>query len=314
MPVAQRIYTHSSDYELVQVVRILRNSSERGQLIFDTSPLANANLSQVQAIELAGDDVKISVAIEALTGAKSVLPDYFYEQLLVSLHDENNALLDFLNIFNHRYYQLYVAQIERNHLLLREEQECLAGSKKHHFSQRSALHSLAGLVDEDNALLPYTLLLGQKSNSLSALQQILRDYFLLRIDVKPQARSHHWLPINMLWTLGTKTGTNTRLGRGVCLGKRCILQAKAIQITVLPINREEYLQVKADTKLTAALERFIHHYLRELIPIKIFLCVRRRFINAPLLISHSGQSLRLGESNCLAPERNPDVYHNILLQ
>lgn len=303
-----------SDFELLQIVRILRHSTSQGELCFAVSALPNDNLSEVQDIEKRGKRLTVSVALEALTGAKSVLPDYFYQQLLSSLHQENSALLDFVNIFNHRYYQLYLAQRQRNHLLLRQEHEEIEGRKLTRFSQRAALHALSGLNNTDQALLPYSLLLGQKSASITVLQQILSDYFSLKVSVKAQVSSHHLLPRNMLSQLSGQSLKNNKLGRGLCLGKSCTLQAKTLEIMVRVESRESYLKITKDEQFVGTLKRLVNHYLREAPPIKLFLSVRRRLLQAPQLLSNSSQSLRLGESSCLAPERKPDALHKILLQ
>jgi type VI secretion system protein ImpH len=302
-----------SDYELVQVVRILRHSKTLGRLSFEVSALPRANLSQVQEIERGPKEVTVRVAMDALTGVKSVLPDYFYQQLLTSLHDDSQALLDFLNIFNHRYYQLYIAHRERNHLLLRQEKEAFEGRDLTRFSQRSALNALSGLCKKDSALLPYSLLLGQKSNSLITLQQMLSDYFSLQVTVRATPYSYHLLPRNTLSQLSGRGASNNRLGSGMCLGKRCVMQAKSIEVTVAAASRDDYLNVSADSEFSSALKRFVRHYLRESTPIKTFLRVRRRFIAEPLLLSNSPLALRLGQSNCLAPNRKPDAFHKIIL-
>ncbi|MGB1237015.1 MAG: type VI secretion system baseplate subunit TssG [Pseudomonadales bacterium] len=314
MSVVSALRTHASDFELIQAVRVLRMSAAQGQLYFALSALPKANMSQIQHVATQGSAITVEVVLEALGGAKSVLPDYFYQQLLTSLHQDDSALLDFLNIFNHRYTQLYLAQRERNHLLLRDEQERLQGRELTRFSQRRALQSLSGLSEHNSALLPYSLLLGQKSNHLPTLQRLLADYFELNIQVRAQLHSHHLLPRSMLSQLSARGELNNRLGRGVCLGKRCTLQAKSIEICVAVSSREEYLRIQGDVHFSAALKRVAQHYLREPTPIKLLLQVRRRFLSEPQLLSNSRQALRLGESNCLAPQRKRDAIHQILLQ
>jgi hypothetical protein len=44
------VLCRGSDYELIQVVRILRHSKTLGRLSFEVSALPSANLSQVQEI------------------------------------------------------------------------------------------------------------------------------------------------------------------------------------------------------------------------------------------------------------------------
>lgn len=314
MSLAAAVKQDPSSFELLQIVRILHHSAAQGRLSFAVSALPNDNLSQVQGIEQNGQQLTVSVAIEALTGAKSVLPDYFYQQLLMSLHQDNCALLDFVNIFNHRYYQLYLAEQQSNHLLLRQEYEEFEGRKLTRFSQRAALNALSGLNATDQAFLPYSILLGQKSASIAVLQQILSDYFALKVTVKAQMSSHHLLPRNMLSQLSGRSIKNNKLGRGLCLGKSCTLQAKSLEIMVWVDSRENYLKLTADEQFVGTLKRLVNHYLREAPPLKLFLNVQRRLLRAPQLLSNSTQSLRLGESSCLAPERKPDALHKILLQ
>jgi len=317
MSIIGKISSEPGRFDLIQVIRILRHSALKGQLSFAVEDMPHNSLSQVQSVNRSSKGIKIKLAIEALAGAKSVLPDYIYEQLLASLHTDNYALLDFLNIFNHRYYQLYITGLERNNLLLREEQERCEGPELTRFPQRKALCALAALPDSDqylNGLLSYSVLIGQKSKNLQALKQLLSSYFQLQIEVRVLLKTHHLLPKSSLSQMSATQATNNSLGRGMCLGKTCQLQGKSLEIRVCPNSRNQYLKIAADRSFAKALQRTVELYMREFNPIRMYFYVKREFLAEPQLSSNRDCAVRLGESNCLAPGRRPHALQQMLIQ
>ncbi len=317
MSVIAQMSSAPKRYDFIQVIRILRRSRMQGELSFAVEALPYNSQCEVQSINQSSQGVKVTLALEALAGAKSVLPDYFHEHLLACLHTENNALLDFLNIFNHRYYQLYSAGIERNNLLLREEQESSEGRELTRYSQRKALSAFGALNDTDqylSGLLPYSILIGQKSKNLTGLKQILCSYFALQIEVKVVLKTHHLLPKSSLSQLSAKHTANNGIGKGMCLGKSCQLQSKSMEVRVLPKSRAQYLLTAADKDFSGALRRTIELYMREYNPLRVFFYVKREFLAEPQLSSNRDCAVRLGESNCLAPGRKPQVLQQMLIQ
>lgn len=316
MSLVKEITTNPAHFDFIQVIRILRRSAYQGGLRFILEPLPAANRHPVQSVQLDSEQCQIRVAMTALAGAQSVLPDYFYQQLLLALHNENTALLDFVNIFNHRYFQLHLAQCERNNLLLRYEAEKHQGRNLTRFSQQRALSSISALPWQDkklDGLLSYSILLGQKSRSLSGLKQLLENYFEIKVKVHTKLQSHHVLPTEILSKISALTGQNNQLGTGICLGKSCKLQAKSLEISLILDSAEQYNTFKNNTDFSQSVRKVVMLYLREHTPLKLFLQVKRKFISKPQLSTQSSLAMRLGGSNCLAPERKPEQQQNILL-
>lgn len=307
----------TADYDFVQVVRILRYAAKQKTLDFSVASMPEGIDREVQSIRYESDSVKISLAMEALAGVKSVIPDYFYEQLLAALHTENDALLDFLNIFNHRYFQLVFVRAQQSHLLLREEYEQQQGKDLTRYRQADAIRSLSALprdVEGDFSMFKYSVLLGLKTKNLRALQQLLSSYFKLQISVAALSSSHHLLPKTTLSQLSAKGAANNQLGKGMCLGKTCQLHFKSLTVTVEPQTAQEYRKINQDGAFAKKLKETVEVYLREQSQIKLFLYVKRKFLPEPQLSSDATHAVRLGETNCLSPQRKPEEFQKILLQ
>ena len=113
---------------------------------------------------------------------------------------------------------------------------------------------------------------------------------------------------------GNLLGQNQKLGQGTVLGRTATLHWQRIEIRVEPRNQQEYRRLQSDEHFAARLRDLAQIYLREHTDLRLYLYVRREFITQPRLSSDQRQATRLGEGNCLAPERHPEQYKKILLQ
>lgn len=316
MSLMRSLQTQPQRLEFIQIIRLLRHMAKTRQLEFFSESMPIGSGQQVVAIEHLGSTSRVRLGLDALSGVKGVLPGYIYEELLASLHDEDQALESFLNIFNHRYYQLLHSSVEKGRLLLRDEQEQFEKAQLTRQDQRRCLANLTALPSsrDSTSLLPYSVLLGLKVRSLTGLKQLLCDYFAMKIHVRPTEQSIHRLPLSSLTQVGDSQGRNNRLGRGVLLGCTGRLHYQCLEVLVEPREQNEYKALQQDMQFAGRLKELVQAYLRETTDLKFYLYVKRAFISQPVLSSAASVAVRLGEANCLSPQLRPDEYRKILLQ
>ena len=303
--------------DFIQAIRVLRQIGRGDSIQLSAEPMPVGAPAEVVDIELLGSDARVKLGLEALSGAKGVLPDYLYEELLASLHDEEQALSDFLDLFNHRYFQLFQGTLERGNLLLRDEQEQAEQQLLTRLPQRECLANLSALPNSsaaDTGLLAYSVLLGLKSRSLSGLRQLLSDYFQVQVHVHAVPSTKYRLPENSVSRIGAQGGQNNVLGRGCLLGRIGRLNFHRLEVWIEPTERSQFERLKADNQFSKVLRKLTEAYLREVTDLKLYLYVKRAFIAQPVLSSASEAGVRLGEANCLAPQHEPEEYRKILLQ
>ncbi|MEO1192095.1 MAG: type VI secretion system baseplate subunit TssG [Pseudomonadota bacterium] len=189
----------------------------------------------------------VTVTFLGLLGSVSPLPPYYLESIKVDedSSDEDRALSDFLNLFNHRLITLFyeVWRKYRYHLIYKP-------GAKDRFSHR--LFNLLGLETGDFSdprpwhqaeidwirLLPFAGLLSQYCRSASTLETIVSAYFdgvpvrieeccLRRISVRDEQRNR----------LGQ---ANARLGQDMVLGKRVYDISGKFRAHIGPVDVESF--------------------------------------------------------------------------
>lgn len=317
MSVSAELYRQPQRFDFIQVIRLLRAMGQGEHLRLSAEPMPDGAAGEVQRLERRGPEHLIRLGLEALSGARGVIPDYLYEELLASLHRENQALQQFLDIFNHRYYQLRGGELEKGNLLLRDERERRDAASRVRLPQRDCLTRLAALPNHgagDTSLLRYSVLLGLKVSSLRGLRQLLCDYFELEIHVSVASSSRHRLPASSLTRLGGAQASNNHLGQGLLLGRHGTLHFHRLEVRVEPRDHREFVTLRSDPGFARRLRELVQAYLRDTTDLKLYLHVKRAFISPPVLSARPERAVRLGEGNCLAPQARPEEYLKILLQ
>ncbi|WCN08126.1 type VI secretion system baseplate subunit TssG [Marinomonas mediterranea] len=325
MSVTKRLLERPHTFNFAQATRILMSLSEsKGmELSLQSDPMPHGAPTDIMSIQQNGKELRVKLGLEALSGCKGVIPDYLYAELLNSLHQDDEALQRFLDVFNQRYYEL-VAYVESTaSVLLREEREVAIGRALNRLTQQSALTHLFALPRQkqegsDPSLIRYGLAMANKSRSLSGLKRLLCDYFSL--DITPRAIASRLYRISPAFQtrIGTRLGQNHKLGHGVLLGNKGAQAYKTLEVCITPRSKKEYLGLLNNRHFSNALQTLALSYLRESVTTKIYLYVKREYIDAPVLssgaLSSGHHAFRLGETNCLAPERRATEYRKILLQ
>ncbi|SON52139.1 type VI secretion system baseplate subunit TssG [Vibrio tapetis] len=295
-------------YDFVQAMRLLSRHKERAskpfQLELKAEAVPTGAANPIQYFSLKGNKAKLRLAKQALSGVKGVLPNYIYEELLSALYRDDHALKDFLDVFNQRQFEIAYSVETQGWLLLEQEQ---APEKV------ALLRHLSALQSEHKNFFQYALLLGQSNRNLAVLKQILNDYFPYQINVECKLSERRQLPLDSLTTLGCFESNNSRLGQGFLLGKTCTAHFNHVLIFVEPQSHREFTTIQADNRFAATMLDLTQHYLRDNTQVSIYLSVKRAYLNQPILSAKTSNAARLGEVDCLAPERHPETMMKILL-
>lgn len=185
---------------------------------------------------------EMSVNFLGLAGCLGALDIPSTELVLHRESQKDNALKDFLDIFNHRLVSL-LYRIRKHHRV------GLGSATPGMDHVARYLYSLIGLETprlkgrmhvRDRALLYYAGILAQEPRSMAGLQRILTDYF--QVEVKTTQFVGQWCELEeSQWTTIGVSGTNQRLGRDtVIVGTHVWDQHARFEIQLGPLELDDF--------------------------------------------------------------------------
>lgn len=329
-------------FDLVQLVRVLNRHFSKVakpfELIIEADPMPNNIAAEISDLGLNGQKAIISSSKTSLTSGHSVVPIYIYEELLTAFHEEQYALADFLNIFNDRYFKLYVRTVEKTHLLLTDEIDRYLNSssfqQKHHKKAQvqlaSCLAQLSALPDEVEVKnwLGYSMILGSPHRSLDDLQQVIADYFSIKVSIdsgqlnKYKLDQESWTRLGVRKPLNNQekndkfSAQNNQLGRGFLLGQRCWLSKQRVNITLEAESQKQLKYLVDDSAWSRELANMTRSYLRDKTEIAIFLKAPDSWFQSIQLSVNIEKTVRLGRGFHLknSQQNKPVVYLNHLVK
>ena len=255
-------------FDFIQAVRLLERASESlpanahdaapALIGFDSDP-RRETLRLRAALDLAfpetevagfddsGNKFELTVALLGLIGVSGVLPGHYSRMVLEASRDNNTALRDFLDIFNHRALSLFVRAAQKYRLPLAFERARTRGGDA--FS--AALLALIGMrgaamqgrqAIPDETLIFYAGHFAHRLRSADALRQMLSEIFDRPVGIIQF--QGHWA--NLLTSeqtqIGGRPGDSRRyatLGVSAVLGRRVWDVQGSFRITLGPLD---YLQ------------------------------------------------------------------------
>ncbi|MDN3610122.1 type VI secretion system baseplate subunit TssG [Vibrio ostreicida] len=296
-------------YDFAQAMRLLTHwmnkNPNRIKLELKAEAMPTGDASEIQYFSLKNNRLKLRLAKQALSGVKGVIPNYIYEELLLALHSDDHALKDFLDVFNQRYFEM-VSQLEVGAWLIVQNE--LSPAKT------SLLQHIATLKKSHGKYFQYSMLLSQGQRNLATLKQLLNDYFPFDVSVAMKTHERRQLPADSLTRLGQNEGFNSRVGQGFLLGKTCLTHFSHLIVHITPKTENELISIQSDPLLAKDMKELIQHYLKDNTPTSVYLNVKREYLNRPRLTSNKYNAAKLGEVDCLAPERKPQQIVSILLK
>ncbi len=255
-PLDQQIFDDPTPFEFFQAVRLIEKINPQLKTVGrDALPSEEAvrfrshvslnfpasEIQELRSVEIPGLERSIAemhVNFMGMAGINGVLPVHYTETIVDRVRHRDRSMWEFLDIFTHRAVSLFYRAWAKYRFPLAYER----GDE----SFTSYLFDLAGLGTdglrgrmgvEDESLLPYTGLIGQKPHSAIALQNILSDYF--GVNAKVEQFYGQWLDLTE--EDHTKVGVqNSKLGYNSIIGTRIWEQQSKFRITLGPLTFAQF--------------------------------------------------------------------------
>jgi len=193
------------------------------------------------------DRVDIEFGFLGLYGVDAPLPQY----LLESIHHPNQAALQsFLDIINHRQYQLLYVAWKTYHPIVQLEQ----GNTDY----LNLLSTLSGTAVENKTrhLLAYSYLLTKPIRSVRGLELLLQHYLgKLPVTITPQITK--WTELQETKGLSKQL----HLGKNTILGNRVLENQTKIQVILGPMQQSKALHLLKSSNKKQAITQLIKKYL-----------------------------------------------------
>ena len=322
-PLAEALYREPFTFEFYQAVRLMEilfperlPPGQHSQPELDAVRF-RANVSfEFPASEIfdlrksagTGPDI-MDVSIMGLAGSLGPLPIPYTSLILDRVRRKDEALKDFLDIFNHRFISL----------LYRLRKTCRVAFKfespeKSHFSKY--LFAFMGMATQglqnrvafkDRSFLYYSGLISQQPQSMAALEAIVAHYFNVPCQGVPLRGG--WLPVasDQITRLG-KTGRNHRLGRTVLVGSRVWVQQDRFALRMGPMDLDLSLDLLPCGPGWNAFCRVVKFFAGDLMYFDAVLMIKAAQVPAAIL--HRTRGSRLGWTSWLSsgkPRKTPGV-------
>lgn len=285
---------------------VKRRLKERG--VSDTEKAlrfrVNPNLSfpsgDIESIAFHGEGeesrAEVMLNLMGLHGSASPLPAYFTE-FIAQHQDEENALRDFFDIFNHRFISILHAVWQKYRYHLRYERDSADALSRHFLG-------FIGMGEESMRkaeklqwarLLSYAGLISFKGNAAGSLESILQHYFShadLSIIACIQRRVE--IPSDQLNRLGL---SNSRLSEDCLIGFSVPDQTGKFRVRISSLNWERFNAFLPDGRIFSELKNLVRFVMPTRLVFDVELCLKPEDIPAMHI---GGKSLnRLGWSSWL---------------
>lgn len=276
--------------------------------------------SEVEQLTQEGERWNLQANFIGLDGALGPLPYHYTELLLERQKAKDPALLQFLDLFNHRTASLFWRAASKYKLPLEFER-----ARGHRADGKTVdrhteiLLSLIGLSPrllQDDSALPsealiyYGGLLSQKVKTASNLRQIIGGNFDVPVSIEEFAGTWCEVLPSMrcrLPTLEQPSGQNNCLGRTTLVGQKSWLAQNKVNIKLGPLSREQYQRFTPGSQTLQSLIELSSLYLGAENQFDLKLKVKAEAMPRTLRLG-TGQPYRLGWDSRL-PEsiyRAPD--------
>ncbi len=201
--------------------------------------------SDIHAIEASTDNdsrAKVIVNFLSLAGAEGPLPLPLTELILERTYRRDNALRDFLDIFNHRLISLMyrVGKTHRVALTSRSPEQSPITEYLYAFLGLGLPSLRNRLRIRDRALVFYSGLIWQQPRSAMGLERILTDHFQVQFSVKPLLGKWRGIEPDQRTYLGAAS-SHAALGQGAALGSRYWDQGGAFGVEAGPLTYSQFL-------------------------------------------------------------------------
>ncbi len=292
----QDLLENAPGYEFFQAVRLVeicsegsagRPGSATGAVRFRPAPEISFPAGDIRRCSL--DDrgrLDFELNFMGLYGVDGPLPHFFIEQV-ASADEPGQVLRAFLDIFNHRLYQLL-------YLAWKKFRQPTTGDGEASLYERylGALRGIpaAGAPAED---LAFAGLLGSRVKNSEGLAGILAEFLQMPVRIRQQVPC--WVRLDGVPPLGAD-GEGLRLGENCLLGDRVLDVSRKLEVILGPVPMAAAWELLPGRERAGELGRLIRRYLDPTLDFDLVLQIRAEPGPAARL---GGQEVILGWTACL---------------
>ena len=328
--VADQLLEEGYRFEFFQAIRVLdwlygdRESIGRGSapnrevVRFHTYPSLSFPPSPIYEVtkgEAADEPIHMTVAFMGLTGPQGVLPRHYTEMLLERLREKDRTLLDFFDLFTHRFISLFYRSWEKYSVPVAFERAVV--KKKSRDPMTSALLSLIGMGTKGlqekldfsaSTLLGYVGLIGQRPRTAVSLQQMLQDYFQLPVHVKQFIGE--WLNLSYEdQSRLTSKEANNKLGETTVAGTKVWDQQARYQLLLGPLSLPDFTRMLPSGRTYRALVQLTQFFVGQELNFDVRLVLKAEEVPYCRLTDVGEDQPRLGWTSWLkCAEFTQDVH------
>jgi len=307
--VRRSLFEEPYSYDFFQAVRVLgwlrpdrspvgRHSHPQSEIVrFGSNPILHFPPSAIHALQEEPDGTAtMTVNFMGLIGPQGTLPNYITELIAGRVRVRDTALLDFLNIFNHRLISLFYKAWEKNHFTVAYERDRNDPVTK-------ALFSLIGFGTpgllgrqpvEDESFIYYSGLFGMLPKSSVALEAMLSDYFDIAVEVVPFVGTWRSLGEPDQCVFGAEVPESTMLGFGAVVGDEVWDQQSRVRLKLGPLTNERYREFLPTGSSWPELRAIVRSFCGNDLEFEIQLILRREDVPALELRNPTENGLCLG--------------------
>ncbi len=263
VPISRQLFEEGFHFTFFQAVRLCERlypdrcpvgyfASPTEEVVrFESHLSSSFPPSDIHRIVWADDEqahIHMLVAFLGLTGPKGVLPRHYTTWLFQRNRQNDQALQNFFDLFNHRLISLFYRAWVQSHPPIAYEQARRQRHSRDAFSQGLlALSSTSCQRDNDTeniqaeTLMYYAGLLCHHPRSGTALTSLLSDYFDVPVAVKTCIGQWLERPMEDCARLGANTTTSV-LGRTTVMGSRSWNPQALFRLRLGPMALDKYCQ------------------------------------------------------------------------
>ena len=241
--------------------------------------------SSIQSLTAEGQPWRMQVNFLGMTGPSGVLPRAYSVEVLDRQRAKDFAFRDFLDLFNHRAISLFYRAWAKYRLPAQYQADLKDPVSR-------ALLSLSGLGTKqltgrqevaDESFVWYTGLLASQPRSAVALEQLLEDYFGIRVEVVQFAGAWYRLEGDSTCTLTEEEDASECLGLGAVVGDEVYDHQARVRLRLGPLTLAQYRLFLPGEPAFRRLRELSRFFSRDQIDFEVQLILERNQVPAPLL-------------------------------
>jgi len=291
-------------------------SPAREVVRFHAPPAFTFPASELGDYAAPGEDEPAALEVNffGLNTVNGPMPRISTEALLANARENDTAMQDFLDLFNHRLVSLFFRAWSRYRLTLAYEK----ASQSAEDEMLRRLYDLVGLGTDglrhrmaipDESALFFAGLLSRQVRSSEGLLQILESYFCISVQIEQFAGAWVRLPPGQRTILQGEDSMAECLGVGTVVGDEVWEQEGTVTVRLGPMPLARYREFLPGSHGQAELQSWLHLYSRRTFRFVVQLVLQRDEVPQTTLKGGVAFGSRLGYESWLKVKpmrRDPD--------